>query len=40
MVTGFGFKQGDEFTVKLRAGKIITLKKVEPDAVAEKKKEA
>ena len=39
MVTRFGFKQGDEFTVKLRAGKIITLKKVEPEAAAEEKTE-
>jgi hypothetical protein len=40
MVTRFGFKQGDEFTVKLRAGKIITIKKVEPEAAAEGKTEA
>jgi hypothetical protein len=39
MVTGFGFQQGDEFTVKLRAGKIITMKKVEPEAAAEEKPE-
>ena len=39
MVTKFGFKQGDEFTVKLRAGKIITIKKVEPEAAAEEKTE-
>jgi hypothetical protein len=37
MVDCFGFKEGDEFTVKLRAGKIITLKKVEPEAAAEEK---
>jgi hypothetical protein len=40
MVTGFGFKEGDEFTVKLRASKTITMKKVEPEAVAEEKTEA
>jgi len=35
MVDCFGFKEGDEFTVKLRAGKIITLKKVGADTEAE-----
>lgn len=40
MVTGFGFKEGDEFKVKTRGGNIITLKKVVPEAVAEKKAEA
>jgi hypothetical protein len=39
MITGFGFKQGDEFTVKTRGGNIITLKKVEPESAAEKKVE-
>jgi antitoxin component of MazEF toxin-antitoxin module len=35
MVDCFGFKEGDEFTVKLRAGKIITLKKVGSETEAE-----
>jgi hypothetical protein len=39
MVTGFGFKEGDEFKVKTRGGNIITLKKVVPEAAAEKKVE-
>ncbi len=39
MVDCFGFKEGDEFTVKLRAGKIITLKKVGAEAEAEEKTE-
>jgi hypothetical protein len=28
MVSGFGFKEGDEFTIKLRGGNFISIKKI------------